>query len=441
MPTSAHGLRVMHGTVLVLGMMLSTDVLKTGSTVIAHIGRDWFLPLGVLGALVSLIGALNYAEMAAAFPDRGGEYSFIRRVWGERIGAMYAWSRFAIVHTGWIALMAHLAADYASRIYPLDHGGRLAFAAATVTVLGILNMIHIRLISRLQAMLISLVAAGFLIVTLAGMVVPPVVSASPTAHGSTWSDVSIAFTYVFLTFGGWTDAATLSSEVRSRRYGMLVVIVGAIGSLCAICLALNWAMLRGLGEAAFARSTAPAADLAGKAFGASGVVLVVAIVVISAIASINSMIMVGARITVAAAQDAPVLRRFGLWNATRGTSLHAVAVVTGLALVLTVLAGLAPSGFAAMVSYMTPVYWLFMIAGMGAAIRLRYLHPDQPRPVRTPFFPLLPLTFLFVAAGMFVASLASLGIGALAGAAVLAGGAALDQFLRERECSGGKQSA
>jgi amino acid transporter len=68
--------------------------------------------------LVSLIGALSYVEMACAFPDAGGEYSFLTRAWGSRVGALYAWSRFAVMHTGWIALMAHLLADYVSALVP-----------------------------------------------------------------------------------------------------------------------------------------------------------------------------------------------------------------------------------------------------------------------------------------------------------------------------------
>jgi tellurite resistance protein TehA-like permease len=75
-----------------------------------------------------------------------------------------------------------------------------------------------------------------------------------------------------------------------------------------------------------------------------------------------------------------------------------------------------------MVDYMTTVYWLFIMASMGALILLRLRHPEAPRPVKTPLFPLFPAGFMALALYMFVSSLLELGVGALAGAGVMAVG-------------------
>jgi amino acid transporter len=97
----------------------------------------------------------------------------------------------------------------------------------------------------------------------------------------------------------------------------------------------------------------------------------------------------------------------------------------GFAMILVVAGAFAVSGFSAMVDYMTPVYWLFMIASMGALMILRRRFPDAARPVKTPLYPLFPVSFLLIAAYMFVSSLFDLGVGALYGAGVLAVGAVL----------------
>lgn len=416
---------------LVLGMIMSTDALKTAPAIAASVGHWNFLGLWVAGAVISMVGGLCYVEMAAAFPDAGGEYSFIRRAWGERVGTLYAWSRFAIMHTGWIALMAHLAADYIAAPLGFGPGGRLMVAVALVMVMTGLNVAHVRLGFLTQAALVLAVALGFISVILAGIIVPagPVMSDAPRPD---MGKLAVALIYIFLAYGGWSDAATLSAEVRSGRRGMFIAVIGSISLLGVIYVALNWAMMRGLGEAALARSVAPAADLARMAFGWPGQVLVVSVVGLSAVASINSMTIVCARTTYAAARDHPALGHLAHWHPTRGTPTRAVLAVGAVALLLTLISALTGSGFNAMVDYMTPVYWLFIGMGMASAIRLRLPHPDLPRPVKTPLFPLFPGLFILLAAYMLIASFSQLGIGALFGVAVLGLGGLFDFLLRHR---------
>ena len=234
---------------------------------------------------------------------------------------------------------------------------------------------------------------------------------------------TVALIYIFLAYGGWSDAATLSAEVRDDRRGMLASIMGSITLLMAVYLALNAAMMIGLGPAGLASSSAPAADLMGRAFGPVGKTLIVAVVGVSAVASINSTLIVGARTTYAALRDIPLLSALGRWDGRRGVPARAVLAEGGFAMLLVVAGGFAASGFNAMVDYMTPVYWLFVSLSMGALMILRARKPAAPRPVKTPLYPLFPALFLAVSIYMFVAGLADLGVGALYGFGVMAAGA------------------
>ncbi|EGD57443.1 amino acid permease-associated region [Novosphingobium nitrogenifigens DSM 19370] len=428
-PTPRPHLGLVAATLVGLGMIMSTDALKTAPTVALNVAPGGFLWLWIAGGLVSLIGALSYVEMACAFPDAGGEYSFLTRAWGSRVGALYAWSRFAVMHTGWIALMAHLLADYVSALVPLGSLGRTLVALAVVAALALLNCIHVRLGFLTQALLVGLVALGFLAVTAAGFsVTPPPLAATPPP---TEPHLGVALIYVFLAYGGWSDMATLSAELKAGRRGMAVVTIGAVLLLIAIYVALNAAMLHGLGWARLAQSTAPGADVARAAFGAPGAVVIVAVVAISAIASINSTLIICARITWAASRTLPRLAMLGHWHPERGTPARAVGAVAAFSLVLTALAGFTTSGFGAMVDYMTPVYWVFMALGMGASIRLRRRHDGQRGhdfPVRTPLFPLFPLAFIALALVMLWSSLTQMGPGALFGMGVMAAGLLLERF-------------
>jgi amino acid transporter len=431
-------LGVAHATVLALGMIMTTDTLKTAPTVALNIGAWHFYGTWVLGGLLSMIGALCYVEMATAFPDPGGDYSFLRKAYGAEVGLLFAWSRFSIMHTGWIALMAFMFADYAAALLPLGQVGHTLFALGTVGALAALNLLHVRFGFITQAGLIGLVTAGFAAVVAAALKLalthqlPAVAVAAAAPHAPSLGQFSVALIYIFLAYGGWSDAATLSAEVRSDRRGMLISIIGSLVVLMAIYLALNGAMMAGLGRAGLAQSTAPAADLLGRAFGETGKSLIVAVVGISAIASINSTLIVGARTTYAAARDTPALAAFGRWEAARGVPARAVLAEGGFAMLLVALGSFAASGFNAMVDYMTPVYWFFIMLSMGAMMILRRRYPDAPRPVRTPLYPLFPAAFLLIALYMFGASLADLGVGALYGAGVMLAGVVVLAVLRVR---------
>ncbi|WP_353228439.1 APC family permease [Novosphingobium sp.] len=430
-PAPRPHLPVVAATLVALGMVMSTDSLKTAPTVALNVAPEQFLWLWVGGGLITLVGALSYVEMACAFPDAGGEYSFLTRAWGPRMGALYAWSRFAVMHTGWIALMAHLLADYASALVPMGAAVRTLFALGIVATLALINCIHVRLGFLTQALLVALVALGFTAVTVAGFAVSPAASAAPALVAEP-RHLGVALIYVFLAYGGWSDMATLSAELKAGPRGMAVVTIGAIVLLVAIYVALNAAMAHGLGLAALAHSTAPGAEVARAAFGPAGAVLVVTVVTVSALASINSTLIVGARVTWAASRNIPALRRIAGWHAGRGTPIAAVLAVGGFSGLLVVLAGLAGNGFGAMVDYMTPVYWVFIALGMGAAIRLRRGHDAATFPVRTPLFPLFPLSFAGLAVVMLWSSLTELGPGALVGAGVMAAGVVLERLGRPR---------
>src|SRR6185312_17490125 len=187
----------------------------------------------VLGGLISMIGALCYVEMATAFPDPGGDYNFLTRAYGRPVGFLFAWSRFSIMHTGWVALMAFLFADYAGSLFGLDHLGRTLFALATVAALTGLNLMHVRLGFITQAGLIGLVALGFAAVVAAAVTLwllgeAPHAVAPAHAPAPSLGQFTVALIYIFLAYGGWSDAATLSAETRDDRRGMLIAIMGSL---------------------------------------------------------------------------------------------------------------------------------------------------------------------------------------------------------------------
>ncbi|MGU9854185.1 APC family permease [Pseudomonas koreensis] len=424
-------LPVLQALLITLGMVITTDILKTAPTVALNVGPEYFYWVWVLGGLASMAGALCFAEMATAFPHPGGDYHFLRTAYGERMGFLFAWSRFSVMHTGWIALSAFMFADYVNAVLPLGRYGSGLFAGGVIAALVLLNLSgkHIGFIT--QTLLVGLLALGFLSIASAGVwlvwqgveAAPASVSVAPENTGM--AGFSAAMIFVFLAFGGWSDAATLSAEVRDGRRGIFIAMLGALTLLMAIYLALNWAFVRGLGFAGLAASNAPAVELLNRAFGAPGVLLILLMVGIAAIATINSTLLVGARTTYAAARDVPQLRRFGEWHEEDGVPHKALLAEGAVALLLVLFGSFTQSGFNTMVEYLTPVYWLFLSFSSLALIILRRRFPDVPRPVRVPLYPLVPLLFFGLCLYMLYSSVTVVGWGAFLGIGVLLVGALL----------------
>lgn len=422
-------LAVSHALLMTLGMVITTDILKTAPTVAQNVDAALFYPLWMLGGLLSMVGALCFAEMATAFPHPGGDYHFLRSAYGARLGFLFAWSRFTVMHTGWIALTAFLFADHLTTLLPLGAHGSGIVAASLIVVLAGVNLVGVRFSFLTQAALVTLLTAGFVGIVGAGVwlqaqaYVAPVVAAPPPAGGI--AGASAAMIYVFLAFGGWSDAATLSSEIRDGRRGMFIALTGSLAALLLIYVAVNWAFVRGLGFAGLAASEAPAVELLRRAFGAGGAWLIVFVVGVAAVSSIHSTLIVGARTTYAAARDVPALQKLGRWDDSRGVPAHAVLAEAGVALLLVLFGSFAQSGFNAMVEYMTPVYWFFLCLSSLALIVLRVRRPEVARPVKVPLYPVLPLLFAAVCLYMLYSSLAYVGYGALLGVGVLLAGVAL----------------
>ncbi len=428
-----------------VGMVIGAGIFKTSPNVAASLATDSHLYIAwAVGGVLSLIGALCFAEMAAAFPDAGGDYHFLRRAYGQRLGFLFAWSRFSVIHTGSMALLAFVFGDYLAQLVALGPYGSALFAALVIALLTGLNLRGVQIGIGTQVGLMLLVLFGLCCVGLAGawLSLGNLPAHGPAQHvvkGTT--DLGVAMVFVFLAYGGWSDAATLSAEMRDERRGIVWALLGGLLVVAALYLLANWAFVRGLGMDGLAKSAAPAADLMRHAFGRWGEVLIVGVVAITSISVMNAILIAGARTTYAAARDMPGLEVLGAWDESRGGPRRAILAMGVVALGLVLFGTLTRGGFETMVDYLSPVYWFFLLLSGGAVVVLRWRHPDVERPFRVPLFPLLPIMFCATSAYLLYSSLVYTKVGALVGVAVLAIGALLIAGLFARAGRIGPDSA
>ena len=233
--------------------------------------------------------------------------------------------------------------------------------------------------------------------------------AAAPAKAFSWGAFGFAMVFVLLTFGGWNEGAYISAELRDRERNMVRVMVGSLVVVTLLYLAANWAYLAALGLKGMAGSKAVAADLLGITFGKTGEILISLMVAIAALTSINATMLVGARSNFAAGRDWEALGKLGVWVEDRGTPANALFAQGAFALVLVGLGLATGGGFATMVEYTAPVFWLFFLLSGLSLFVLRWREPNAPRPFKVPLFPVLPVLFCLSCAYMLQSSLGYVG--------------------------------
>ena len=413
-----------------IGIVVGAGIFRTPSLVAgAAPGELAMLLAWVVGGVLSLVGALCYAELVATYPQAGGDYAWLRRAYGPRTAFLYAWARLTVIQTGSIVLLAYVVGDYMRQILDLGPWSSTLYASATVALLTLCNWLGVRQGTGLQTVLTVLEVAGLGLVIAAGLVFAPAATVVPATTGPGDGSLGLVLVFVLLTYGGWNEAVYLSAEVRDARRWMPRILALSLIAIAALYLLANLAYLRALGMGGMAASDAVAADTMRAAFGGPGAGVMSAIVVVAALTSANATLITGARGVYAVGRDFPALAAVGRWDARHGSPRLAVLVQGGLSLALVGLAATALDGFRLAVEYTAPVFWLFFLLVGIALFVLRRRDPDAPRPFQVPLYPALPALFCGTSAFLLYSSLAHTGLGALVGVGVLAAGAALLPFL------------
>jgi len=393
---------------LIVGIVIGAGIFKTPSLV-AGISGDagWALVLWLAGALISIIGALCYAELCTAYPSAGGDYHFLHRALGRDLSFIYGWSRATIINTGSIALLAFVFGDYMSTVVNLGAYSSAIWALLIVVFLTAVNMIGIHASSRMQTWLTATEIVGLLAVVVAGFWVD-----APASGAISWfaqapapAQWGLCLVFVLLTFGGWNEAAYISAELKGGPRTMVRVILASMITLTVIYFLVNLALLLGLGLSGLSQSKTAASDLLGVAFGPWAQKALGLFVAIAALTSINATMFVGARTNFAVGSDWKALRKLGQWQLNIGSPKQALVLQAAISIGLIALGTQEADGFSAMVEFTAPVFWGFLFLVGLSLIWLRQTDKRTERPFKVPLYPLLPLIFCAVCAWLTYSSI------------------------------------
>jgi basic amino acid/polyamine antiporter, APA family len=424
------GLTLTDTTALVVGTVIGSGVfLKT-----AVMAQDVGTPGLVLGAwvaagLLSLAGALTYAELGAMLPNAGGEYVYLRKSYGEAAAFLFGWQRFIVAGSASIASLGSGFAIFLSAFLPLNAvwaerevsvfgqallwqlGPRQLVAVGAILLLSVVNCFAVAFGGKVQSALTILKICGIAFVVL-GIFFHSgsadwshLASPAGTRGWSGWALFGTAMLAALWAFDGWNNMPMAAGEVQDPGRNIPRALVGGMLVVMAIYLLTNLAYFYALpldevvsSNSTKYRAALPVASKAAVTFlGDSGGKLVALAFVVSALGALNGSILSNARVPYAMARDGLFFSRMGRLGAVSRVPVWAVIIQALWSSVL------ALSGtFDQLTDCLLFASWIFYGLVTSSVFVLRRKLHDAPRPYRTLGYPLVPLAFVLVSAWLVV---------------------------------------
>jgi APA family basic amino acid/polyamine antiporter len=385
-------LSLFDSTCLIVGIIIGAGIFETAPEVAKGATTVWMLfGLWIIGGLLSLAGALGYAELATAYPKAGGDYVYLGRAYGRWAGFLFGWLQLVIVRPGDIAALAFVFGRYGGKLL----GGtgqttKVSLAVAAVLVLTAINVVGVREGKWAQNTLTVVKALGLVMILAVALFAPapePGTGAGSELLGSI--PVSLALILVLFTFGGWNEMAYVAAEVRNPNRNIVRALVLGTAAVTVLYLLVNGAYLMALGQEAVAGSSAVATETVGTVLPEAAERIISALICISALGAVNGTVFAGARITFAMGEEHALFRPLGRWVGRTGTPVPALVTQAGIAVAMILVLG----SFEKTVIYTAAAVYGFYLATTTAVIVLRVREPDRPRPFRMPGYPATPIVF------------------------------------------------
>lgn len=404
--TPKRELSLFDSTCIIAGIIVGVGIYQMAPD-IARGAQTWWgvLAIWVVGGLLSLAGALSYAELATAYPQQGGDYVYLSKAYGRWAGFLFGWAQLAIVRPGDIVVPAFAFATYARAIYdPLTaYPGvsQRVFAGVAVLVLTIINILGVNQGKWTQNLLTTAKGLGLLAIVGVAVVAPRGAGTPVSYEGLMPMSVPLALIFVLFVYGGWNEMAYVAAEVRNPRRNIVRALVVGTVAVMALYLLVNGAFLYTLGYNGLATSKAVASEAIGTVFPVVGSRLISVLVCISALGAVNGLIFTGARISYAIGEDHRIFRALGRWDPRTGTPIWALAVQGAIAMALI----LAFGGYIDAILYTAAAVYAFYLGTSLSVIVLRYKEPGVERPYKVTGYPITPLIFSGVCAFLIYSSL------------------------------------
>ena len=442
------GLGLLAATAIVIADVIGTGVFLKARVMTCNVGTPGMvIGVWIIGGLLSLAGALTYAELAVRMPHAGGEYVFIRNAYGPLLGFLYGWTRFFVASSGGLAglaaglgiflnivgggvLQAHaIALDVGG--HPLVFSGLHLVASAAIAVVTIVNCAAVTVGGRIASVLAALKVALVLGVGLAAMVLArgdwahfalsgagAICEGVPATARGGLAGFGAAMLGALWAYNGWNEVTYVAGEVKEPQRNLPVAIIGGIGVIAALYVFANVAYFYVLTPSAVAgtsTSSSVATEVVTRFLGARAAGVMAGALAMSIFGSLHVVALVSARIPYAMARDGLFFRPLARLSPHTRVPIAAL-LAQGVWAIILVLSG----SYDTLTDYAIFAVLIFVALATASVFIGRPASADTEHTYRTWGYPVTPVLFLLVAGWIVVNTFIATPGRALAGIGLMA---------------------
>ena len=445
--TLVRGLGLLAATAMVVGDVIGTGVFLKARVMTCNVGTPGMVvTVWVVAGLLSLAGALTYAELAVLMPRAGGEYVFIRDAYGRLWGFLYGWTRFFVASAGGLAGLAagfaiflNIASGGALEAHALilPLGGReisigavTIVASAAILLVTLVNCAAVSVGGRIASVMATLKVTLVLGVGLGAFLLADgdwghyAMSAAggtcegvPDAARGGIAGFGAAMLGAMWAYNGWNEVTYVAGEVKDPGRNLPLAIIGGIGIIATLYVLANVAYFYVLAPA-FVASISPASAVATEVvtqfMGPAAAGVMAAALAMSIFGSLQIVALVSARIPYAMATDGLFFSSLGRLSPRTRVPIRALWVQAAWAIVL-VFSG----SYDTITDYAIFAVLIFVVLATASVFVFRGRMPDAERPYRTLGYPVVPILFMVVASCIVINTLVTTPERALAGVGLM----------------------
>ncbi|MBC6491043.1 APC family permease [Flavihumibacter stibioxidans] len=405
---------------MVVGGIIGSGIFMKPSLMLQQLGSPWLLiSVWVVAGLLTMFGSLSNSEVAAMFPETGGQYVFFQKMYGNGFAFLYGWAAFAVFNTAGNASIAYVFSEYANYflhmprfsdatersvrlyipyigyVFPLANFGVKMLTIALIAFFTLINIRSVAVTGSLQRILTAMKAIAIFLL-IAGIFGSGNGSFSHLSESITRNE-SLSFTgaYVaalagaFWAYDGWNNIMFVAGEVQEPQKNIPRGLFIGVTACIIIYSLINLSYLYALPVKEMAASTFVAADAATAIWGAVGGGLIALMVMLSTVGAANANVFSTSRVTYAMGQENSLFAWAGKTNRRYRTPGNAL-VLNAVWASLMVITG----SFDMLTDMLVFVSWFFYgMTALGLFI-LRHKYADMPRVFRVPGYPFVPGIFV-----------------------------------------------
>ena len=393
-------------TMIAVGSCIGAGIFVTPAKIAEAVPEfNMIILVWILGGIISICGALTFAELGGMFPNSGGVYNYIREAFGSLPAFLFGWTTLLVVTSGAIAALSLAMCKYVSFFIPMSDWQQQLMAIGMITTLTLLNLRNVNTSQFLASFFstLKLIAIGAIILVglfFAGQiqVVPSAQIVANTSKAGT--GILAALIGVLWSYGGWYHTSFVSGEALNPKRDVPRAMVTGVGIVMLAYVLCNLSYLKLLSIPQIIGTEKVAADALQQVFNFGGQAVSI-IIILSIFGSIAIFTMSSPRIYYRMAKDGVFFKGLAQVNERTKTPVRAILLQSGWAILLV----LVWKTFHNLISYVVFVDFAFLMLAAIGVIVLRNKRPEVNRPVKVWGYPIVPLIFILVIAAFLVNTL------------------------------------